>query len=288
MMYDIRSVQRHLDHKLINMPSPSSALTLIVRFSTSLPDLVLFIPVPSATNTATVSTLIRPHLPPNLSSCPLRLIYGGAILSANTPLSTSLRISTSANSKLPPQFYVHCSISTDAQLSPADLTTEALIAPLPSPSSLEDHDASRNEHHAPRPQEITQVQPPQGFDRLLSAGLSPTEVASLRSQFLAIQSHTHTPDTMPSAAELRGLEERWLDAGTPMHGGGAGSGSLADDEAGGGLEDMLWGNIMGFFWAVGAIVWLCREEGVWSKRRQIGVVTGVLVNVAFCILRTGS
>ena len=129
--------------------------------------------------------------------------------------------------------------------------------------------------------------PPQGFDRLLSAGLSAAEVASLRSQFLAVQAHTHTPDTMPSASEMRLLEERWLDAGTPLNGGIGGSGGGTDDEGGGGLEDTLWGNVMGFFWAVGAIVWLVREEGVWSKRRQVGVVTGVLVNIAFCLLRVG-
>lgn len=92
---------------------------------------------------------------------------------------------------------------------------------------------------------------------------------------------------MPSPSEMRLLEERWLDAGTPLNGGTGGPGAGADDE-GGGLEDMLWGNIMGFFWAVGAIFWLVREEGVWSKRRQVGVVTGVLVNIAFCILRVGS
>lgn len=91
---------------------------------------------------------------------------------------------------------------------------------------------------------------------------------------------------MPSGAELRALEERWLDAGTPVDGGGGADG---DEEGGGGggLEDMLWGNVMGFFWAVGAIVWLVREEGVWTKRRQVGVVTGVLVNIAFCMLRVG-
>ena len=95
---------------------------------------------------------------------------------------------------------------------------------------------------------------------------------------------------MPSAQELRLLEERWLDAGNTPNatGEGGGIGGTEDEGGGGGLEDMLWGNVMGFFWAVGAIVWLVREEGVWSKRRQIGVVTGVLVNIAFCVLRVGS
>lgn len=92
---------------------------------------------------------------------------------------------------------------------------------------------------------------------------------------------------MPSAAEMRVLEERWLEAGSSGGGGGGGAAGAVDDETGGSLEDMLWGNVMGFFWAVGAIVWLVREEGVWSKRRQVGVVTGVLVNIAFCVLRVG-
>ena len=94
---------------------------------------------------------------------------------------------------------------------------------------------------------------------------------------------------MPSGGELRILEERWLDTnnqGNGGHVGNDGDGSLAGGR--GGLEDILWGNVMGFFWAVGAIVWLVREEGVWSKRRQVGVLTGVLVNIAFCVLRAGS
>ena len=156
---------------------------------------------------------------------------------------------------------------------------------------------------------------PQGFDRLLSAGLTPTEVASLRSQFLAIVAHSHTPDTMPSAAQMRVLEEQWLDndsspliagggsaavrdgreevgaaavGGTmlgALPGGGGGVPTTFGDEDVGSLDDMLWGNVIGFFWPVGAVVWLMREEGVWSKRRQIAVLTGMLVNLVISILR---
>ncbi|KAL8727684.1 MAG: hypothetical protein Q9181_005624 [Wetmoreana brouardii] len=99
---------------------------------------------------------------------------------------------------------------------------------------------------------------------------------------------------MPSPASMRRLEERWLDNSGPNAGvantaaDGADGGSLEDDDDGrGALEDMLWGNLMGFFWPVGAAVWLCREEGVWSKRRQVAVVTGVLVNLAFGLMRMG-
>ena len=97
---------------------------------------------------------------------------------------------------------------------------------------------------------------------------------------------------MPSAAELRTLEDQWIDDTntTNMNSAdGTWGGQGADDEGGaGGLDDMLWGNVMGFFWPVGAVFWLLREEGVWSKRRQIAVVTGFLVNVAFSVLRVTS
>lgn len=212
----------------------------------------------------------------------LRLIYSGAILPSHTPLSICLRLSPTGKS--PAQIYIHCSIASDRQLSDAELEAESKYA-----TALQSKESGWEDGQPPVVSTDEIVQPtPQGFDRLLSAGLSATEVASLRSQFLAVQAHTHTPDTMPSPSEMRLLEERWLDAGTPLNGGIGAVGGGSDDEAGGGLEDMLWGNMMGFFWAIGAIVWLVREEGVWSKRRQIGVVTGVLVNIAFCVLRVGS
>ncbi len=259
-------------------------LTLIIRFTTSIPDLPLTVSSPRTTTPITLSTLIRPHLPPAFAASPLRLIYSGALLPSSTPLSTSLRLSPTGKS--PAQLYIHCSLSTETQLSAAELETEARAATALQSDTSRQEDARPHSHDAAAE---SGVQPaPQGFDRLLSAGLSAAEVASLRSQFLAVQAHTHTPDTMPLPAEMRQLEERWLDAGTPLNGGAGGAGAGADDETGGGLEDMLWGNVMGFFWAVGAIVWLVREEGVWSKRRQVGVVTGVLVNIAFCILRIGS
>ena len=261
-------------------------LTVIVRFTASLPDLPLIISSPSLTNPHTLSTLIRPHLPPQLFSCSFRLIYSGALLPPKSPLSESLRLSRTGKS--PAQVYIHCSISADTHLSSADLEAEAKAAVLLQTESLQSHDdkSTRRSVYSVEPT----VQPaPQGFDRLLSAGLSPTEIASLRSQFIATQAHTRTPDTMPSQSEMRSLEERWLDADTPSTGRRLDGAEVeADDEGGGGLEDMLWGNLMGFFWALGAIVWLVREEGVWSSRRKIGVATGVLVNIAFCILKIGS
>ena len=334
------------------MSSSPSPLTLIIRFAISIPDLRLPIDSPATTNAATICTLIRPHLPVEYSKCPLRLIYAGGLLPTLTPLPSSLRLpanfddgaAAAASSTTPQQLYIHCSISSDAQLSASGLESEAADAILltKSPGKQKQkpkgHRTQSQSPHRSRtnssayhstsppltpeaPDSVVQQQQqqqrqnqannrttdpaPQGFDRLLGPnGLSAAEVASLRSQFLAIQSHIHTPDTMPTAAELRRMEERWLDSSggttttsapgdiattTP---GGGGGGAIDDDDplggsGAGGLEDMLWGNLMGFFWAVGAVVWLVREEGVWSRRRQVGVLTGVLVNLTFCFLRVG-
>ncbi|KAL9640757.1 MAG: hypothetical protein Q9164_000072 [Protoblastenia rupestris] len=273
------------------MSSPSSSdppLTLIVRFSASIPDLPLSISSPRTTFTSTLSTLTRPQLPADLSTCPLRYIYAGALLPPKASLSTILRLEQTPQTNQ--KFYIHCSISTSTHLSPVELEDEATTSASLQHSIATTSAAAgitQNATSQPHPQPA----PPQGFDRLLTAGFTTTEVASLRSQFLALHSHTHTPDTMPSPSELRLLEERWLDSNNPTNttgntGDDGGDGTLAGGP--GGLEDILWGNIMGFFWAVGAIVWLVREEGVWSKRRQVGVLTGVLVNVAFCVLRAGS
>ncbi|KAL8945598.1 MAG: hypothetical protein Q9183_008035, partial [Haloplaca sp. 2 TL-2023] len=191
-----------------------------------------------------------------------------------------------------PAIYIHCSVSTTQTLSPSALTLEAEGANasvLDSSNEPLPQSQLRQQQWQPTPITNTASEP-LGFDRLASAGLSPSEITSLRSQFLALTAHTHTPDTMPSPLQMRRLEERWLDSSAGPSGGNttlAEGGTEDDEEAGGALEDMLWGNLMGFFWPVGAAVWLCREEGVWSKRRQVAVVTGLLVNLAFGLMRMG-
>ena len=267
-------------------PSPSpSAINLIIRFTASIPDLPLSIDDPSFTTAVSLKQQIRTHLSPPLSTSRLRLIYAGKPLPDTDTLSTSLRLpppppsSSRAKGKTPiypPRtLYIHC--STSDPLSPADLAAEAALASSSAPQDPSNAQSQTQNN-------VTTTPAPRGFDRLLTAGFTPLEIASLRSQFLAIQAHTHTPDTMPSASELRTLEDRWIDSSSTNTGEGLNAAD-EDDVEGAGLDDLLWGSVVGFFWPVGAVVWGLREEGVWSKRRQIAVVTGVLVNVAFSVLR---
>jgi hypothetical protein len=204
------------------------------------------------------------------------------------------------------KYYIHCSLG-DA-LTPAELASEATLAQntaaslesqleisqKPSQRRASNSTATGNNDVRRRSSTTTAALQPQaqGFDRLLSSGFTPQEVASLRSHFQTNLSFTHTPDTMPSPAEMRILEDRWLDstatdpspALTGEGGGdtGWGAGFAVED---GGLDDMLWGYMTGFFWPLGALVWGFREEGVWSRRRQLAVVMGVLINTIFGFMR---
>ncbi|KAI9874145.1 MAG: hypothetical protein M1830_010141 [Pleopsidium flavum] len=296
------------------MAGPPSAppLLLTIRFTTSLPDLLLTITSPTTTTTLSLKREIRTNLPPETSTHRLRLIHSGKVLPDASTLSDALKLpppppqpSTTTNNDpsgkgkaplrdLPPapapqRVYIHCSIGDP--LTPSELAAEAAAADDTSRAPPPSSSATQQQQNA----SSTTTPAPRGFDRLLTAGFTPQEIAALRSQFLDLQSHTHTPDTMPSASELRTLEDRWIDDSTSPNTTGTANTNAGDanDGFGGfgdgeGLEDLLWGNVMGFFWPVGAVVWLLREEGVWSKRRQIAVFTGLLVNVAFSVLRVTS
>ncbi|OGM41127.1 hypothetical protein ABOM_010197 [Aspergillus bombycis] len=285
-------------------PTPEPLL-LTIRFSASIPDLPLDVLYPETTTSAGLKQLIRTRLPPNLSSNRLRLIYAGRGLEDTVPLSVSLKLppSPSRSPRLPsddedtdlskgkgkgkapireqPRLYIHCSIG-DIVLSAPDLATEASLASTLQQEDQTQKDGDQSSLQSQQQQQMSSTTPaPRGFDRLLSAGFTPAEVSALRSQFMAIQSVSRTPDTMPSGAELRELEDRWMDEGSSAMAagaGGAGEGAgFTDDDGGfgsgsqGAMDDMLWGAVMGFFWPVGCAMWLRREEGVWSWRKGLAV-----------------
>ncbi|KAF2718458.1 hypothetical protein K431DRAFT_230729 [Polychaeton citri CBS 116435] len=283
-------------------------LDLIIRFSSSQRDLSLAIEQPSSVTVLSLKQRIRAELPPPANANRLRLIHAGRVLSDNVALSKCLNYSAPPPStrnngdkserskgkqplgraKPVARVYVHCSVG-DA-LIPSELVTEAKDA-------QEADDALKKvEVQTSRGDSVgdgsgsaptTTTPAPQGFDRLLNAGFTQAEVATLRAQFLAIQAHTHTPDTMPTGTALFELEERWLDSSnSPANGvdGTSDAGGFGSEDAAG-LEDMLWGNLIGFFWPIGALCWAMREEGVWTHRRQIAVLSGFLVNLTFGFLR---
>ncbi|KAF2873109.1 DUF2407 C-terminal domain-containing protein [Massariosphaeria phaeospora] len=204
------------------------------------------------------------------------------------------------------KYYIHCSLG-DA-LSPAELASEAALAhaselslqqqyqatqAAPTHRRSSSSDTSSSGDGVRRRNSPTTTPTPQGFDRLLASGFTAQEVATLRSQFQNNLSYTHTPDTMPSQAEMRAMEDRWLDstatdpspALTGEAEAGWGAGFTVEE---GGLDDMLFGYLTGFFWPLAALIWGFREEGLWPRRRQLAVVMGVLLNAGFGFMRWSS
>ncbi|MCJ1482632.1 hypothetical protein MMC06_002798 [Schaereria dolodes] len=169
--------------------SAEQPIRLIIRFTTSIPDLPLTVLTPSTITTVSLKQQIRTHLPPDSSRNRLRLIHSGKVLSDTTSLVTSLRLppppppppSRDIKGKAPIRriqtLYIHCSISDP--LSPADLAAEAALA-ASNDVSKRTEPASPSTHDDAASSTATTTPAPRGFDRLLTAGFTPTEIASLR------------------------------------------------------------------------------------------------------------
>jgi hypothetical protein len=284
---------------------PDEVIDLIIRFTAAIPDLQLTISSPRTTPFLALKIQIRDHLPSELSSNRLRLIQAGKVLDDVSPLSILLKPDRTRSPLPPPPksakgkepmrnddsgtstpsgydgIYIHCSIG-DA-LTSEDLENEAILA------TSTHHKLLQNTGLQPtiQTQQATTTTPaPRGFDRLLATGFTSSDVATLRASFLTQLSHTHTPQTLPHGDDLRALEDRWLDSSAQDSNTIDGM-AIEDDEASA-LDDMFWGNVFGFFWPLGALVWGVREGGVWTRRRIIAVITGVAINVVFGFARFSS
>ena len=289
--------------QMASFPNPSAPggptpLRVTVRFTTSIPDLLLDIPSPNETTAIALKHLIRSQLSAPTSTHRFRLIHSGKLLKDSDLLSAVLKIPPSpprapdpkgkgkAVEPPPPRVYINCSIGDVLSAAELEAEADAATASASAQKTNEERDASGERKDGGVSQSTAPA--PQGFDRLLSGGFTPAEVNQLRLQFLSIQSNIHTPDTMPSPETLRRMEDAWIDDNAGNTGAGAGEGGFdfGDDGLGGGaLDDLLWGNIIGFLWPLGCIGWIIREGGVWSRRRQIAVFTGFLLSLTFGFLR---
>lgn len=265
--------QLHMMEPQSMPPSDETSFYLTIRFTTSDPDLDLDVPNPSKATVVQLKQQIRSAIPSSLTTKRLRLISGGKILQDGSILSTVLKqpppppppdAKGKSLEKPQPRIYINCSIGET--LTPSELADEQSTRRVPSP--------------IPTPNQPPTTAPlPQGFDRLLNWGFSAAEVATLRSQFMAIQAASHTPDTMPSATALRQMEDAWLDEN------GNGGGEMMATAEAADLDDFFWGAFTGFLWPMGSLGWMGREEGLWSERRRMAVWTGALTAMVFGIMR---
>ncbi|KAM3065261.1 hypothetical protein ACMFMF_011201 [Clarireedia jacksonii] len=271
-------------------------LHITIRFAESIPDLHLDVPAQNNLTGVGLKHLVRSKLEPPASQRPYRFIYAGKFIRDNDFLSTILKVPTppprATDTKgkgkdvepPPARVYINCSIGDDI-LSPSELAAEALAATKVPTATVQDTRGDGASTSISTPTASTTVAP-RGFDRFLTAGFSPAEVNQLRLQFRSIQENIHTPDTMPSPNTLMRMEDSWIDSNAGNGTGGADGGfDFGDEGMGGGLDDLLWGNIMGFVWPLGCIAWAMREPGIWSSRRQLAVVTGFLLSLTYGFVR---
>ncbi|RKU43307.1 hypothetical protein DL546_001848 [Coniochaeta pulveracea] len=281
-----------------NTPPP---LHLTIRFSNSLPDLSLDILRPHETTVAALKSQIRTHLSDANKNRRLRFIHGGKILPDTSVLSSVLRAPPPSSApeddttkgkgkgkgvegRVERRVYVNCSIGD--VLTPEEIEAEGKAAttripasslPSPAQSSLQSRRASPP--HRPR-----------GFDRLLDTGATQADVNHLRLQFRNIQAARHTPDTMPSPDTLRSMEDAWLESNATPGGGQtviAGEEEMMGDDQGmaGLLDTLVKAMCIGFLFPLGSVMWLIREEGMWSRRWQVFASFGFLLSFAIGLIR---
>ncbi|EXM28981.1 hypothetical protein RAB80_000262 [Fusarium oxysporum f. sp. vasinfectum] len=257
------------------LPPP---LHLTIRFTTSQPDLELDIPSPQTTTVLALKHLLRTRLS---SKSRLRLIHQGHLLPDASALSSVLKPHPA-----PPRtnddpkgkgkaveganvsrIYVNCSIGDELTSDELKKEEEEALKP---PKEATGDGSKPTTSTRPRPR---------GFDRLLQSGFSPSEIATLRTQFTSIHTSRFTPDAMPSPDTLRNMEDAWID--NNAEGIPSGSNPLEDENSGMAsvLEILFKAMMVGFFFPLGSLAWLMRQEGIWSKRWQIFVGFGAVFSL---------
>ncbi|KAK9452227.1 DUF2407 C-terminal domain-containing protein [Limtongia smithiae] len=250
-------------------------MSLGIRFSrASIPDLVLPLPAPGTPLTVlAVKRLIRRDRADDTARRRLRLIYGGRVLADKEDLAHTTRAIAERHADLaarqvqfpaqsggqdavePLVIWLHCSVG-DA-LTDEELSNETDTGSQPAPSTL--------------PQ-------PMGFDRLRSAGFSEQDIAQLRAQFSRLHGVAGGAGSSGDPDAARQMEERWIDEGASA------PDTLPDGSPVGVYEDLFVGTIVGFFLGLVALFFL-REGSIFSKRQQMAIIAGIIINVSFAILR---
>ncbi|GAA5932644.1 Dsc3p [Sporobolomyces koalae] len=138
--------------------------------------------------------------------------------------------------------------------------------------AIEDDETS-NEPSAP----TEQTTPLQGFDRLREAGFSEEEIANMRAEFRERRNPYADPegDTV-DAEHQRALEEQWMSGMT-------GQEEAASDSSTGHYVTLLKGVTIGFL--VPFLPLFFFRTQIFSRRMQMAIVLGLIINLSFGLLR---
>ncbi|KAJ8652996.1 hypothetical protein O0I10_011377 [Lichtheimia ornata] len=151
--------------------------------------------------------------------------------------------------------------------------TSKLPIPPPSPvyihCSVSDHRSS-DQHSNDNANGENNTRPLMGFDRLRESGFNEEEIRDIRAQF----HRTHGSSYDGEATEqTMALEEQWMENTGEM---------LPDGLIQGTYKEMMWGLLLGFFLGILCLFWF--RESVFTRRHQMGIVAGMLINISFGVL----
>jgi hypothetical protein len=290
---------------------------LMVRFTEGVQDLVLRLTEHDSVHVVKVK--IREERP-QLQRRRLRLIHAGRLLTDNTQLASwlstleerqqraaakdkddpdsSIALTAPGPSSVP--WLLHCSVGPPLSEGEEDDDAQAQARQLPYIFSFADDVGGPRRGCFSLHQEA-QIKPLRGFDRLASAGFSEEDILNIRRQF-----HSRSAADYLSTAEFpteeeyeehaRALEEQWIDG---LGGGGGATGGSAESDSR--ARAVLNGIIIGFFFPLLPFFFLrapkpaafwesghaleTPESTVFSRRMQMGLVVGFILNIIFGLWR---
>ncbi|KAI9491345.1 DUF2407 C-terminal domain-containing protein [Zychaea mexicana] len=202
------------------------------------------------------------HSAPQAQDKHIRLIRNGRVLDDARRLCGygigQLVRDTNSKAKVPPPppVYIHCSVSD-------------YIPPTPQPRPQQSSSSSTSTATTSPNNNEPQMSPPTGFDRLRESGFSEEDIQGIRARFHRM----HGTGGDDNSEEARNLEEQWIDNTTE---------TLADGTVQGTYKEMMWGLILGFFVGIICLFWF--RESVFTRRHQMGIVAGILINISFGVL----
>ncbi|KAI8617347.1 DUF2407 C-terminal domain-containing protein [Chytriomyces sp. MP71] len=184
---------------------------------------------------------------PGLKNKHLRMLFKGRILLDETCIG-SLTNPSSANASLV--------ASHDTQTQNSSIFIHCAVSEFPASSDMQDSQI---------------LAPALGFDRLIDIGFSQAEVANLRSQFHSIRGRDEQHDVTRTA------EEAWID--NEQRNDNEGDEAVRDPNV-----EILLGLCFGFFGGIMVLFWI-KERDLFTRRQQLGIVVGLLINIFFGLLR---
>ncbi|GAA5949151.1 hypothetical protein JCM10213_007107 [Rhodosporidiobolus nylandii] len=125
--------------------------------------------------------------------------------------------------------------------------------------------------------QTSQITPLQGFDRLREAGFSDEDIDNLRAEFRERRGLAEDAAEDDDAEHQRALEEQWMSGMTGQEE------AAGDTSTTGHYYSLLKGVCIGFFVPF-LPVFFFRAQ-IFSKRMQMAIVLGIILNVAFGLLR---